>query len=283
MYDTYYHPGEPPPTTQQPPVEATELGEGKAEKIAILQLTKPSKTKNKTGLLMLALLPILGALLVARMSISPASDPLPQQSQATPENQRQGEDTQTVEANAKTGATEGDGIDLDALIKGIEQSKGTAKQSITIARENLDYSMVSLMLTQMREANKAPHYTPPDRWWLLKAKEKAEQFKNRAANLGDFTTYKGIKNWQVWLTEVNALLVIHDLLIESGKGNQLQVLPNPNLAVSLSQYLQFTELAIAGDTQALEQMRSIAEGQKNADKYNQEVKTNYDKSLTNSH
>ena len=283
MYDTYYHPGEPPPPTQQPVIDATELGEGKAEPIAVLPLTKPTKTKNKTGLLMLALLPILGALLVARMSISPASDPLSQQSQTTAEKQRQGEESQTVAANAKTGATEGDGIDLDALIKAISESKGTAKQSITIARENLDYSMVSLMLTQMREANKAPHYTPPDRWWLLKAKEKAEQFKNRAANLGDFTTYQGIKNWQVWLTEVNALLVIHDLLIESGKGNQLQVLPNPNLAVSLSQYLQFTELAIAGDTQALEQMRAIAEGQKNADKYNQEVKTNYDKSLTNSH
>ena len=51
---------------------------------------------------------------------------------------------QTVEANAKTGATEGDGIDLDALIKGISDSKGTAKKSITIARENLDYSMVNL-------------------------------------------------------------------------------------------------------------------------------------------
>ena len=283
MYDTYYHPGEPPPTTQQPVIEATEMGEGKAEQIAVLPITKPSKTKNKTGLLMLALLPILGALLVAKMSISPASDPLPQQSQTTAENQRQGEESQTVAANAKTGVTEGDGIDLDALIKGIEDSKGTVKQSIAIARENLDYSMVNLLLTQMREANKAPRYTPPDRWWLLKAKEKAEQFKNRAANLGDFTTYKGIKNWQVWLTEVNALLVIHDLLIESGKGNQLQVLSNPNLAVSLSQYLRFTELAIAGDTQALEQMRAIAEAQKNADKYNQEVQTNYDKSLTNSH
>lgn len=278
MYDAILTNSQPPPQPQ----EALNNEPETENQSSILPINKPAKTKKKTGLLILALLPFLGAVVASRVNITPASDPLP----SSPNQGQQTENNpQIVEAKTpnSAGGNEGDGINLDALINAINQSKTDAKQSISIARENLDYSMVSLMLAQMRDANKAPHYTPPDRWWLAKAKEKAEQFKNRAANLGDFTTYKGIKNWQTWLTEVNALLVIHDLLIESGKGNQLQIVPNPNLAVSLSQYLRFTEFAIAGDTQTLEQMRAQAEAQKNADKYNKEVKTNYDKSLTNSH
>ena len=273
MYDAILTNSQPPPQPQEAQNNEPENG----TQSAILPPNKPAKTKKKTGLLILALLPILGAIVASRINITPASDPLP----SSPSQGQQTETNPQI-AEAKTpNSTEGDGVDLDALIVAINQSKDNAKQSLAIARENLDYSMVNLLLSQMRDANKAPHYTPPDKWWLAKAKEKAEQFKNRTANLGDFTTYKGIKNWQTWLTEVNALLVIHDLLIESGKGNQIQILPNPNLAVSLSQYMRFTELAIAGDTQALEQMKAQAEAQKNADKYNKEAQKSYDKSITN--
>ncbi|MGL4374811.1 MAG: hypothetical protein ACRCT1_00090 [Microcoleaceae cyanobacterium] len=198
-------------------------------------------------------------------------------SSRTPKEQPQVSQSEIVSPQSQDKGKETEGIDLKTLITEIESSKGDAKKTVQIARENLDYSMISLLLGQMREANKEG--VSPDKWWLSKAKISVDRFVARAGKNGDYTSYEGIKNWQIWLTEVNALLLIHDFLIETGKGNAIQSIPNPNLAVSLSQFMQFVTLSLAGDTQAMEQMRSIKESLDNSKNLHKETQENYDKSL----
>lgn len=279
MYDTYTPIAQSPPSPSTNADEGKDLAESHEDQSPVFSATNAPKKKKKSGLLLLALLPILGVIWVAKMSINPASDPLPA-SPSPSTHQPDESDGQFPEAsNPKT---EGEGIDLETLIKRIDSSKENARKSIAIAREQLSYSLTNLYLDEMRKQNKA-HQTPPEQWWLAKAKEKESQFATRAGRMGDITTYDGIKNWLMWLAEVDSLLSIHDLLIQANQGQQVQVISTPNVAIALSQYQGFVELALAGDAQAIEQMRAASDGVKNADKYRQEVKQNYDKSFHRTH
>ncbi|MGE5655057.1 MAG: hypothetical protein ACM37W_00285 [Actinomycetota bacterium] len=283
MYDAYtpiaQSPPPPPNSTDEGKDEGKELANFKTDKSPVLSINNGKKNQKKSGLLLLALLPLIGVVLVARLSITPASDPLPN-SPSPSTHQPEEESGKIIEAS--TPKTEGDGIDLETLIKRIDSSKENARKSIAIAREQLSYSLTNLYLDEMRKQNKA-HQTPPEQWWLAKAKEKESQFATRAGRMGDITTYDGIKNWLMWLAEVDSLLSIHDLLIQANQGQQVQVVSTPNVAIALSQYQGFVELALAGDAQAIEQMRAASDGVKTADKYRQEVKRNYDQSLNRTH
>lgn len=257
MYDSYL----PPPQTTEPKNEDTEDLENTP-----VPKSKRSSTKRKWLISAVALSGLLAYLFTSQPKISPINTQ--KQTSVSTEAQETKEKASLVKSKEET-------QDYAALISEINQSKEGALNAIVVSREQLVFQMANLFLEQMKDANKPPKYLSADRWWLLKVKEKVAQLKARTAKNGDTSSYKGIKDWNTWLLEVQALIVVYDSLIKAGKGEQIQIVANPNLSLTLSQFIEFSTITSIGDTQVLEQLRAQLDTHKMVETSNQQAVKEY--------